>query len=233
MKLLQTEVSEDTYDLLTQLGTYPRRREIRETIRNYKETFSWIVDKKEEEKIELAALSGEADPRIWNALEEEIMAALGEGMKYIHCIGPLLCTDENGRNAILEAYREYPKDVDIYLSRIRRPYHWTCFSRKTDGESDLFFQLHGECYHEPLAAVRKGYSVCLERQDDKYLSEKVVYWHNRQRDYLWVLPIMDKVVDADQVPTLSLSQMAASYKAMAARGLNFNLSTAKEIVRFS
>jgi hypothetical protein len=82
--LSKTEVSQDTYELLLLLNIEPQFATASDTIRKYKECFSWITDKDEEET-NLLAFSGEADPRIWNAVEDEMMTALEKGMTYIFC----------------------------------------------------------------------------------------------------------------------------------------------------
>lgn len=231
-KLSQTEVSIDTYNLLSLLNVSPQSHTISQTVENFKKAFSWLIDQEEVASIESVAFSGEADPRFWNAVEKELMSALNEGMMYVHCLGPVVCTDENGRNLILETYREYPKNVELYLSRTRALYHWTCFTRRSDGDNKFFFQVYGECYHEPLASTRKEYFIYLLTQDDSFLLNKKAYWYNRQRDYLWRRPIMDKIVDLDQVPTLTLSELSLAYSRIKEIGADFNLLTAKDIIGF-
>ena len=231
-KLSQTEVSRDTYNLLLLLNVIPSEHTIPQTVENFKKALSWLVDREEAENIESVAFSGEADPRFWNAVEKELMSALNEGMTYVHCLGPVVCTDENGRNAILEAYREYPKNVELYLSRTRALYHWSCFTRRSNRHNTLLFRLYGECYHEPLASTRKEYFIYLLSQDDSFLLNKEAYWYNRQRDYLWRKPIMDKIVDVNQVPTLTLSQLKLACNRMKETGASFNVSTAKDIMNF-
>jgi hypothetical protein len=44
------------------------------------------------------------------------------------------------------------------------------------------------------------------------------------------MPIMDKVVDVDKVPTLTLSQTKAAYNEMKEAGLDFSTLTAKDII---
>jgi len=231
-KLSPKEVSRDTFNLLSLLNVSPDSLKISETVKNFKKAFSWLLDREKKEKIELLTVSGEADPRFWNAVEKELLYALSEGMTSVHCLGPLVCTDEYRKNALLEAYKKYPDNVELYLSRTRALYHWACFTRRSNNYNKLFFQLYGECHHEPLANIRREYFIYLLGHDDSFLLAKKSYWLNRQRDYQWRKPILDKVVDVHSVPTLTLSELAKAYEKMKKLGANFNLLTAREIISF-
>jgi len=136
-------------------------------------------------------------------------------------------------HGITEVYSAYPKDVELYLFRTRIPYHWHRFSIKRDSSKSIFYRLFGECYHKPLADPRKEYLIYLESEDDSFLSNKICYWYNRQRDFEWLLPIMDKIVDVDKIPSLTLSQLRATSKKVADSGRDFNILNAEEIVNFS
>lgn len=231
-KFSEREVSKDTFNILSLLKVSPRPLEIPETVENFKKAFSWLLDRGKKERIELLTVSGEADPRFWNAVEKELIHAVSEGMTSVHCLGPVVCTDEYGKNAILETYKKYPENVELYLSRTRALYHWACFTRRSNDSNNLFFQLHGECYHEPLASVRREYFIYLLTDDDPFLLAKRSYWLNRQLDYKWRKPILDKVVDVHSVPTIKLSELTEVYKRVKKLKVNFNLLTAREIISF-
>jgi hypothetical protein len=231
MKLLPSEVSEDTYRILSLLEVTPERIEIPATVEKHKRALSWMAERGFE-NAELVAFSGEADPRIWNAVEEKLGEALGKGMKYTHIVGPVVCTDETGKNAILELRKEYPRSVKLYLTRTRKPYHWSRFTSKVDGAKQLFFRLFGECHHEPLAAIRKGYSIWLEENTDPFMLDKIAYWYNRERDYVWLKPIMDEVTDPDKVPTLTMRQIKIVCQKMRHEGLDFDLETGRKITSY-
>lgn len=231
-KLSPREVSKDTFNLLSLLNVSPYSLKISETVENFKKAFSWVLDREDKEKIELLTVSGEADPRFWNAVETELLHALSEGVTSVHCLGPVVCTDEYGKNAILEASKKYPENVELYLSRTRALYHWACFTRRSNDYNKLFFQLYGECHHEPLANVRREYFIYLLSHDDSFLLAKKSYWLNRQRDYQWRKPILDRVVDVHSVPTITLSELAEAYEKMKKLRVNFNLLTAREIISF-
>ncbi len=233
IRLKKNEVSGDTYALLSLLEIVPFRQSKRDRIRLYKETIRWLVDRADPGEKEMIAFSGEADPQLWNALEEELKDAVENGMRYIHCLGPVLCTDEKGRNGILEVYKEYPNDVELYLFRTRIPYHWHRFSFKTDGSEKIFYRLFGECYHKPLADPRKEYKIWLESEEDRHFSNKICYYYNRERDFQWLLPIMDKVVDADEIPSLTSSQLKRTCSTLENAGRDFNLLAAEEIIKLS
>lgn len=231
MKLVPSEVSEDTYKLLSLLEAKLETIRIPATVEKHKVALSWMAERGYK-KAELAAFSGEADPRIWNAIEPELREALSQGMKYTHIVGPVVCTDENGKNAILQLRKDYPDSVKLYLTRTRKPYHWARFTSKINDAGDLFFRLFGECYHEPLADTRKGYAIWLEERDDEFLPEKMTYWYNRNRDYVWLMPIMDEITSVDVVPTLTISQLKIVCERMKKEGLEFDLETGERIRSF-
>jgi hypothetical protein len=230
MESMKKQISKDTYDLLVLLRISPQEVKNSQTIKSYREVFSWLMQRRKNESINLTAFSGEADPRIWNPLEKELMEALDQGMTYVHCLGPVVCTDEKGKNVILEAFREYPKTVKLYLFRTRALYHWTCFTRRSDHDQKLFYRSYGECYHDPLPDIRREFCIYLEREDDRFSAAKTVYWHNRQLDYLWRKPVMDEVTDVKQVPTLTLSQLKAISNKIKEGKNDFNLLPAKQIL---
>jgi hypothetical protein len=188
--------------------------------------FAWLDSEKGNKSI--LAFSGEADPIIWNALEGELMSAVDRGTKYIHCLGPVVCTDENGRHGILEVYKKYPEKVELRLFRTRYPYHWICFTSINDNK--LFFQFKGECYHEPLTPLRKHYFISLKSDDDPHRGLKVSYWHMKQLEYRWLRVITDKVTTIDEVPTITKSQIAMIYNKLKDRGKNLDLLTSEEIL---
>jgi len=231
MKLKPSEVSEDTYRLLSLLKVKLETIRISATVEKHKAALLWVAERGYK-KAELTAFSGEADPRIWNAIEPELREALNQGMKYTHIIGPVVCTDENGKNAVLQLRKDYPNSTKIYLTRTRKPYHWARFTSRINGTGDLFFRLFGECRHEPLADTRKGYTICLEKKDDAFLPEKMTYWYNRNRDYLWLMPIMDEITSVDAVATLTISQLKTVCERMKKEGLEFDLETSETITSF-
>jgi hypothetical protein len=201
-------VSEDTQKLLQIINKKPQELKPYESIKRIKEMFKWLSEKEGNKSILI--FSGQADPIIWNELKEDLINAAEGGTNYIHCLGPVVCVDENGRNGILEAYEKYPSKINLRLFRTRYPYHWMLFTSIENNTP--FFKFKGEYYHKPLVPNRKHYFISLENSDDPYFGLKVGHWYRRQQEYESLKPIMDEVTCLDKIPTLSKSRLKAVYE---------------------
>jgi hypothetical protein len=184
----------------------------------------------ENNKIALYATSGEGNPEFWNPLKEEIMNAIGHGMKFFHCLGPVICTDEEGKHATIEAYKEYPKNVEIWLSRTRNLYHLKIFTSIIDQNS---FHAYGECHHKPLAKGREIYSVALEETNDPFYVSKMMYLMDKLDSFEVLKIVRDKITYLETIPTVSVNQLKLAYNRARDIGKEINILTGEEILNLS
>ena len=146
-----------------------RKTEITNTVR---EMLIWGRERIEEgEKVYLLANSGVTHPDIWNPLQRDIFRNLSMGMRFTHCTGPIVCTDNNGRNCVISAYLEFPEVVGIELNRTYNLYHWILIG--VEGEKT--FKLLGEGYHRPLSTKRYCYQTNSDQSIELYLSKLYEY----------------------------------------------------------
>ncbi|MCX6820834.1 MAG: hypothetical protein NT016_02710 [Candidatus Aenigmarchaeota archaeon] len=116
-------------------------------------------------RIRLLANVGITEPGIWNPLKKDLYENLSLGMKFTHCTGPVICTDDNGSNAVLDAIYEFPELVSIEVNRLYEPTHWMAIER----EDRKNFRVLVEGYHEPLQAKRCLYSAGPAEPIGRYL----------------------------------------------------------------
>lgn len=161
-----------------------------------REMLAWSRERIEEgEKVYLLTNSGVTHPDIWNPLQEDIFRNLLMGMRFTHCTGPIICTDNNGRNCVISAYLEHPEVVSIELNRTYRPYHWILVGV----EGKIAFRLLGECYHSPLSTKRYCYQTNSEQDAGLYLL--------KQYEYDVLKPIRDKPSSVHEIPTFRKSEL--------------------------
>jgi len=225
-KFDKRKVSLGTYYLLRELGILPEKRSKERIVDETKELLKRLVE--ENTKTQFLAVSGNADPEFWNPLKEEIMNALSQGMKFFHCLGPIVCTDEEGKHVSIEAYKEFPNDVELWLSRTRNLYHLKCFSViKT---SNPPFHVYGECYHQPLANKREIYCISLESNDDPFLFSKTKYFFGQLEEFESLKVIRDRVNDVEKIPTITRYQLDVAYSKAKVLGKGFNVLNSEEIL---
>jgi hypothetical protein len=215
-----------TYHLLHELGILPEKRTRDRIVEETKELFKLMVE--ENSKTSFLAVSGYGDSKFWNPLEKEIMSAISHGMKFFHCLGPVICTDEDGKHASIEAYREYPKDVELWLCRTRSLYHLKIFTGMKN--NSLFFHVHGECHHKPLASDREIYYISLLSNYDPNLVSKMKYFSDVLGSYETLKVIRDKVTDIKRIPVATRYQLSKAYKNGIEYGKDITLMSSKEIL---
>ena len=202
------KISADALPVLQALKLEPNYLTKSETVEELKGHFAWIRSQSPDSALSLLAFSGEADPNIWNYVEYDLRKSLDLGLIYKHCLGPVVCTDnDNNRNTILEVFKDYPEAVELYLFRIRQPYHWTCFT----SQASLKYHFRGECYHHPLENGRGNFNITLEDEHDEFFAMKRSFWHKKQNEFKTLMPIMDKVSEIKDVPTLTESEFEKVY----------------------
>lgn len=220
------KVTLGTYYLLQQLRVLPKKKTNEKIVKEMKELLKRLTE--ENNKIALYATSGEGSPELWNPLKEEIMNALSHGMKFFHCLGPVICTDNEGKHASIEAYKEYPKNVEIWLSRTRNPYHSKIFTPIKVNQNS--FYAYGECHHKPLVKGREIYNISLEKADDPFYISKMMYIMQRLDDFEVFKVIRDKITDLETIPTISVDQLKMAYKRARETGKEISTLTSQEIL---
>lgn len=219
------DVGIDSEKIIKLLSITPKPSTIEETISEIRSHFNWLCEQASDSDIMFLAFSGEADPDIWNKLEKDIRECLDAGMRYTHVVGPVVCTDDNGESSILDFMREYPDQVEIYLSRLRQLYHWNCFTAL----SSLKYRLRGENYHDPLSENRKHFTIFYEKEDDKYASMKQYYWRSKINSFESIKPILEKVEDSGEIPLVTKSDLKKAYKNARRRRIPTELLNINEI----
>jgi hypothetical protein len=120
----------------------------------------WGLERIEEGKhIKSFVCSGVANPDVWNPLEDDILRDLSAGMELAYWPGPVVCTDNNGRNSLIYAYSKYPESVQVMLSPTYNLYHWFFIGEsvsngkgKVRGRDFKSCKVLYEGHHYPLAA---------------------------------------------------------------------------------
>jgi len=220
------KVPSGTYYLLRQLHTLPKKKTNEQIVKEMKELLKRLTE--ENNRIALYATSGAGSPELWNPLKEEIMNALSHGMKFFHCLGPVICTDNEGKHASIEAYKEYPKSVELWLSRTRNPYHSKIFTPIKVNQN--LFYAYGECHHKPLAKGREIYSVALEETNDPFYVSKMMYLMDKLDSFEVLKIVRDKITYLETIPTVSVNQLKLAYNRARDIGKEINILTGEEIL---
>jgi len=218
----------ETYYLLQQLRVLPEKKTNEQIVKEMKELLKRLTE--ENNKIALYATSGEGSPELWNPLKEEIMNAIGHGMKFFHCLDPVICTDKEGKHATIEAYKEYPKNVEIWLSRTRNLYHLKIFTSIIDQNS---FYAYGECHHKPLTKGREIYSVSLEETNDPFYVSKMMYLMEKLDSFEVLKIVRDKIISPDNIPKVTVHQLRTAYNMAEKMGESIDTLTKYDILKFS
>jgi hypothetical protein len=216
----------ETYYLLQQLRVLPEKKTNEQIVKEMKELLKRLTE--ENNKIALYATSGEGSPEFWNPLKEEIMNAISHGMKFFHCLGPVICTDNEGKHASIEVYKEYPKSVELWLSRTRNIYHLKIFTPIKVGENS--FYAYGECHHKPLAKGREIYSVSLEDSNDPFYVSKMMYLVEKLDGFETLKIVRDKIKDLEAIPTAPVNQLKMAYNRARKTGKEIGTLTSEEIL---
>jgi len=216
-----------TYNILQQLSILPEKKTTEQVVKEMKKLLKQLTE--ENVKITLYTTSGNGNPELWNLLTEEIMNALSHGMRFFHCFGPVICTDENGKHASIEAYKEYPNSVELWLSRTRNLYHWKTFlPLKTNQDS---FYTYGECYHNPFSKVREIYTISLEERKDPLYASKAIYLAWQIDEFKTFRVIRDKITNPDSIPNVTSYQLKSAYDKARKMGEDINLLTDTDIFK--
>jgi len=218
-----------TYYLLQQLHTLPKKKTNEQIVKEMKELLKRLTE--ENNRIALYATSGAGSPELWNPLKEEIMNALSHGMKFFHCLGPVICTDNEGKHASIEAYKEYPKSVELWLSRTRNPYHSKIFTPIKVNQN--LFYAYGECHHKPFAKGREIYNISLEEADDPFYISKMMYIMERLDDFKILKFIRDKIISPDNIPKVTVHRLRVAYNTAEKMGESIDTLNRYDILKFS
>jgi hypothetical protein len=187
--------------------------------------------------LELVGLSGEADPHVWNAppVRRKLRTVLEKGAKMNHMLGPIVLTDENGSNSLIDSYEAFSTNVNLYLSPTRLLYHWILSTATKDDK--MQFRFNGEYYHEPMPENRKSYVVSIEEPislgeniGDPCVLSKISFWNERRHDYELLKFSAKPVTKADQIPELKEVLLQKAYPRMMAAGMDFNYMSSNEII---
>jgi hypothetical protein len=183
-----------------------RQLRVEEVANSIRQLMKLAVQKSKEKKkeVEIQAFSGEGDPRVWNACRAELEEVLGNGIRYNHLIGPVVCTDSDG-NAILDVLEKYPERVHLRLFTTRYPYHWVRLTWQENGER--LFELRGEAYHVPLSENRWTYEVLLDKKNDPSRADKLLTWYSREQNYTENIPITREIKSVDELDVITIEQL--------------------------
>ena len=162
--------------------------------------------------VRMVANVGVTEPGIWNLLKNDLYDNLSLGMTFKHCTGPVVCTDDSGSNAVLDAAYAFPEVVSIELNRVYEPTHWMF----VDGKNN--FKVLVEGYHDPLQEERLLYSACPGNPIGRYLIG----------EFDWELETLKLVRDRPaprEIPTIKES----SLRTLLLRKVDFDTMSAKKI----
>jgi len=212
-------------EILESSGIVPKKTSKEDSVSNLRKLLEWSSQEIEKGKdVDFLATSGIANPDVWNALEKNVLDALGKGMKYTHVVGPLLCVGENGGHTVITAKKEYPRQVEIQFSRTRELYHFTLASSVIgDSKTGLtLFNSLGECYHDLGSEEREtflidGYmypemSIWIPKTGKTFFlmpgcSNSILYFNGKQYSHKVNEPFRDKY-PIHRIPTATKGQLS-------------------------
>ena len=178
----------------------------------YKKSLEWGKKELEEGKeTKLLVFSELNDPRIWNPLEKQLMDNLEAGMEYIHCTGPMICTDSQGVNSVLNVYENSPEKMALKIQRL--PSLEKFFLLSSDERENITYvgeelpkSSETEIYN-PLREKRK----CIvnvnrfKNPNDKQMRE--VSYLKSYHAYDITKVLMDDASDMKEIPTITENEV--------------------------